>query len=144
LAGSGLKMMIDVRIRPTDGCTHVADHPVLVVQEYVGTLRWSPQTKLPQLESSAVTKTGDLESWQTFCCTRLQGTSLEINNEIRLPSPDLIDGEAFPSSLLYLPVVSRLWCMTFRLSLHEEIDMETTCTLQHCRFRSHSAGSFAA
>ena len=60
------------------------------VQEYVGTLRWSPDTHLPPLPSAP--HCGPLEGWSDFLSERLRGTPHVQGNTLHIPCVAMLDG----------------------------------------------------
>ena len=65
-------------------------YPVVHLQEYVGTLRWSPSTVLPALPLSQ--HIGTLNDWSDWLRSRLEGSEFIEGNTLRIPGHDMIDG----------------------------------------------------
>ena len=59
-------------------------------QEYVGTLRWAPQVRLPSLPKR--TTASVLDNWPTWISARLTGSEYFKGDTLELPGPELIDG----------------------------------------------------
>lgn len=68
-----------------------------VVQEYVGTLRWTADTELPPLPRTP--QIGPLHGWTDFLAERLCGTPLMRDGVLHIPSAAMIDGTKPPTSV---------------------------------------------
>ena len=83
-------------VQPLASCRIVsfADNPdeyfVVHLQEYVGTLRWSPSTLLPALPLSQ--HIGTLNDWSDWLQSRLEGSEFIEGNTLRIPRHDMLDG----------------------------------------------------
>lgn len=60
------------------------------LQEYVGTLRWGPDTRLVNLPT--ISSVGVLEDWQEYLTSRLDGTHFVEDDALKVPDVSMLDG----------------------------------------------------